>query len=207
MRISAVAFSAIFMTAAALGAQDLHYGLQVGINSPQGDVKSNLHLTTGYSLGADLLVDLGEGNAIVPRISYSEFSGNSFVDGAASTISLPGPSFTTYLINGKGRFSSVSLTADYNYFVNGHTNDALYFSIGAGLAHNSYTLDLTTDPHVSLPISRYTNTKNAMIFDAGIGYMFYAHIGVQAKYELTKYGDSDHSINAPWVNLELVMRF
>lgn len=209
MKLTNIAFSAFLLSGSFLGAQDLLYGLQAGATLPQGDVKNNLHLTTGYSLGVNLLIDLGGGHAIVPRLDYTAFSGESFVVGVASTLSLPGgPPSITVPVSGKGKFTSTALIADYNFYVSGKANDGFYLALGTGYARNRHTLDLMTVPSIP-PFypSNYSETKGTFIFEAGVGYMFSTHFGAEAKYEITKYGDSSHSTNAPWLNLNLLARF
>jgi opacity protein-like surface antigen len=212
MKLRTIVLCTILLSIPSLHSQDLLYGLHAGVNISQGDVKKDLNLTTGFNLGTNLFINLGHGHAIAPRLDYVTFSGKSFPNGTVTTLDAPGPSIT-YPVYGKGKFESIALIADYNFFPNGKANDGFYFALGVGFARNTYSLKETTDPKVQINWNN-SDSMNSVIVNAGFGYMFSPHIGVEAKYAFTRYEmgspnfvNQSNIADAPWVNLGLVARF
>ena len=206
MKIASIILISALVGAPVLRSQDLYFGFQCGINSPQSDVKNQLNLKAGFNLGGNMFIDLGNGHAIAPRVDYTTFSGKSFVNGIASPPGFPAPGYPLY---GKGQFNSLALVVDYDYFLNGKTTKGPYLLVGIGATPNRYTLDETSDPSIPAPIPGHSGHKNAMVFDGGMGYLFSPHFGVDIKYLISNFGGGDmlRTAEAHWINLGLVTRF
>ena len=107
---------ALALSGAALQAVDLSIGLQGGIMAPMGDLNAWTGKSTGFGAGAHLLLDLGNGHTVRPRLDFSSFPGK--------------PGFY--------KFQQFSGGADYVYFTEGRPTGGFYLDAGVGMASNLY---------------------------------------------------------------------
>ena len=111
-----VCLATVLWTGAALAAADTSFGLQAGVLMPTGDLAKLTGDSVGMSIGAHLLVDLGGGHTVRPRLDFASFPGQT----------------------GYFKFQSFSGGADYVYFTQAKLNQGYYLVAGAGIAANSY---------------------------------------------------------------------
>lgn len=154
-------FIPIFLLLAAIAgsaqAQGVRYGFQFGPSQPQGELK-RAHLMIGISGGLSLIVDLGRGQALRPRVDYSDWDGdsgsgffgpsdikaNAYGLGADYLFHFSGESHGFYLLGGLG-FQKNSVInrrgaggvfprpEDWNQFGSGNS---VYYALGLGYQHN-----------------------------------------------------------------------
>ena len=99
-----------------LHAADTSFGLQGGFMLPMGDLRTFTDNSIGFGFGGHLLVDLGHGQTVRPRLDFYSYPGRT----------------------GYFRLQQMSGGADYVYFTEGSVNHGLYLVAGAGIASNTY---------------------------------------------------------------------
>jgi len=92
------------------------FGLQAIVSQPLGELRTLTGDGMGFGIGAHLLVDLGGGRAVRPRLDYLSYPGRV----------------------GYFRMEQFSGGADYLYFREGKTSHGTYLVAGAGVASNNY---------------------------------------------------------------------
>ena len=116
MKSTHIALVAILASGMALSAQEIKFGFQAGIASPMGDLKTAVDSKTGFSVGANMLIDMGSGFAIVPRLDMTQFK--SDIDGCDL------------------KFTTTAVIVDFNYFVSGKANNGFFLLAGLGYSSN-----------------------------------------------------------------------
>jgi hypothetical protein len=104
------------LSGAALQATDLIIGLQASIMAPMGDLSAFTGTSTGFGAGAHLLLDLGGGHTLRPRLDFGSFPGKP----------------------GYYKFQQFSGGADYVYFTEKRATEGFYLAAGVGMASNLY---------------------------------------------------------------------
>ena len=97
-------------------AADTSVGLQAGVMQPLGDLKTFTANSAGVAVGAHLLVDLGAGQTVRPRLDFVSYPGKV----------------------GHFKLTQFSGGVDYVYFLQGAARAGGYLVAGAGLASNNY---------------------------------------------------------------------
>ena len=198
MKFSSIALSiASVLACSGLAAQDIHFGGQVTLAKPMGDlggkevtvsdpsgVKSqfgSLDGKFGYGLGIHALIDLKNGHAIVPKIDYTTFKNSQ-----DSTVSISGVSMQR---TDDVKVTAINLGADYNYFLGGKTSEGFYFL--GGLGYSSAKLEATRTARISGQALTASDapTKSAFYLQAGLGYFFTPRMGAELRYVQTTYSD------------------
>lgn len=180
-----LALGASLLVPAMASAQDLKFGGQLTLSSPQGDLgkKDALDGKLGYGLGGHLQMDLGKGHTIVPRVDYTMFKRS--VDGVDL------------------KYNTLTAGADYQYFLGGKANEGCY--VGAGLAWAS------TQFKAEFPGSaegNHSETKNALQLGAGVGYMFTPTMGAELRYTTATYRSAGESnFKGDTLNASFLVRF
>ena len=172
--LASVAMLAIACVAQAQ-AQDAKFGIQMTLSKPEGDLEATMDNKPGIGFGAHVLIDLRHGHAVVPRFDYTRFTRE--IDHAHNNI------------------STMSLGADYNYYINARVNEGLYLT--GGLAFNNIKAERKS-------ISETTNT---VAFSVGAGYMFTRNIGAELKYNNATYSYDGTDYSAPSINATFMYRF
>lgn len=169
------------LAAAALSAQDVHFGLAAGLSLPTGDLKTYTDNRTGFSLGAHALVDLGDGHTLRPRLDYTSFSEKT----------------------GFYKLAQTAFSVDYLYFMNGKPNEGVYLGAGLGLASNKYSAsNLDYDP----PTYNRTNTKP--VFTVTAGYQFNDQWGAELRYHGSRFTDEyDTTTSVNFITAAATFRF
>ena len=114
MKLRTIALITAALIAPVLSAQESpRFGLQAGINIPQGDLSDAVDSKLGLNVGGHMMLDFRGGHMLRPRVDYTWFP--EYNVGGASI-----------------KFSNLSLGADYLYFVDGKPED-FYFTGGLAL--------------------------------------------------------------------------
>ena len=113
--LSLLCFFALAGASTLLEAAETSFGLQGGIMFPTGDLKTLTANSTGIGVGTHLLVDLGNGHTVRPRLDYFSFPGKT----------------------GHYKLQSFSGGADYVYFMEGKLETDFYLVAGAGMVSNT----------------------------------------------------------------------
>jgi hypothetical protein len=134
-RISLACLATCALAGSALPATDTAFGLQAAVMFPTGDLNTLTNKSTGFGAGTHLMVDLGDGHVIRPRLDFFSYPGQS----------------------GYYKLQQFSGGADYVYFIDKKPTRGTYLVAGLGLASNSYETNF--QPSYS---RAYTNPYGAL---------------------------------------------
>jgi hypothetical protein len=179
-------------------AKDFYYGFHLGGTSLQGDLKER----NGYNLGLNMAMNLGRGNEVSSNISYQKFSNVSHY-GLIRAYENP-PNNNIYhesTLESIDDLSSISFVINYSKFFSEKVNQGFYLSLGAGYSRNVIKYNYIYDksilingnelPDEFLGFGLGVGVRNSAVYTAGLGYFFPSNIGIEARYDNTKYGNSD----------------
>lgn len=172
MTLRALTLIAAALVAPALCAQEgPRFGLQAGLNIPQSDLKDAVDSKLGFNIGAHGTFDLRGGHMIRPRLDYIWFPEYSANAGGASA---------------NAKFSSLSLGADYLYFVEGKPQG---FYVTAGAAAMQWKMEVSASFLGYSASASETTTKLGLA--AGVGYQFNKTVGAEVRYLKSKAWEGD----------------
>ena len=180
-RITFATAALVVLAGTAVKAQDPRWGLQLTVAKPSGDAGDSKRFDgkIGYGLGANCLIGLGGGHAIVPRLDYIMYKRSEG--------------------NVELKANVVSLGADYNYYMSGKANEGFY--VAAGLGYSSAKWEITN------PGSSYSESKGALYLQGGAGYMFTPNMGAAVTYQSVKYAFDAGDVTAPNIQASFIFRF
>ena len=167
MTLRTLALITATLAAPALCAQDApRFGLQAGLNLPMGDLKDAVDSKVGLNIGAHMALDFKGGHMLRPRVDYTWFPEYSVSGGGASAST---------------KFSSLSLGADYLYYVDGRPQ-GLYFT--GGLALVQWKAESSASYLGISASGSQTTTKLGLA--VGAGYQFNKTVGAEVRYQMSK---------------------
>ena len=113
------AFTLALLAVAFAQAEDTRFGFQATVSKPSGDVGDTdwMDSKLGYGVGLHLLVDLGGGGAIVPRIDYTMYKNDQTIG---------------TFITQDARLKILSGGADFHYYFSGEASQGFYVLGGLG---------------------------------------------------------------------------
>jgi hypothetical protein len=173
------------MAASVLQAGDVKFGLKATLAMPQGEIGDKDHLDgqMGYGIGADVLIPMSGGHAIVPRFDYTTIKKSE--NGGDITV------------------TPIGIGADYNYYFSGNAGEGFY--LGLGLGYTSAKIEFSSGPH------SLSSTPTALYTAASLGYMFTANIGAELRYTSTslepEFFGYKEKVSSPILNASFVVRF
>lgn len=163
MTLRALTLIAATLAGTALSAQEgPRFGLQAGVNIPQSDLKDAVDSKPGFTIGAHGTFDFRGGHMLRPRLDYTWFPEYKVSD--------PGGSVDV-------TFSSLSLGADYLYFVEGKPQG---FYVTGGLALVRWKAEVNGSFLGTGFSSSEETTKLGLA--AGVGYQFNKTVGAEVRY-------------------------
>ena len=115
-RLASALLAATILGSPLAPAADMNLGLQAAVMQPLGDLRAFTANTPGLSVGAHLLVNLGSGQAVRPRLDFVSYPGQV----------------------GHFKMQQFSGGVDYVHFLSGRTRAGAYLVGGAGLASTNY---------------------------------------------------------------------
>jgi len=156
--LSCVALLAL-VAASPARATDLTVGLQGHFAIPSGKAADNTHLDgkTGFGLGLNFPVDLGNGHVFRPKVDYIAFN--------RETMGITSKSDT------------ISVIADYNYYFAGQRQGAYLI---AGLGYNSTKREISGTVY-GLKAS-VDATTSGLAYNFGLGFAFNKTVALELKY-------------------------
>lgn len=179
MRLSSLALAGLLsLGGAALGAQDLHFGVQGQVNLPLGDLKDFMDSKPGFGVGVHGTIDLGSGQLLRPRLDY-----NLFPQADLSGV--------------KDKASNLNLGADYLYYLDGRTSEGLYFTGGASMVRWTFDQDFP-----GLGSASTSTTKLGLA--AGLGYQWNPTFGTEVRYT---YSRVNSNFSADAIQVGATIRF
>ena len=143
---------------------------------------STLLRAGGFGLGIQTAVDLGKGSAIVPRLDYLHAT-----DSTTAGLDFPVDLTATADI--------VALGADYDYFLGGRTGQGFYVLGGLGLANANISISGATSGYAAST----TSTQTRIYAEAGLGYQFNRHFGLELLYKDLQLQDVNLQVAGEWV--------
>lgn len=183
-------------------AQDVKAGFQVTLSNPQGDLADLVDDNPGFGIGGHLFIDMKNGHALVPRIDYTSYS--------KSLNTYAGyDSYYDYYAT-KVKVSTLSIGADYNYFLSGRANRGLYLAAGVAYVHGKVTVEADAyDSYGYAGSTSDSETKNALGYSFGGGYRFNPNMGIEVKYNQVSFdtGVYGYNFDAPSLNASFICRF
>ncbi len=180
-------------------AEDTRFGFQATVSKPAGDVgeKDWMDSKLGYGIGLHLLVDLGGGGAIVPRIDYTMYKNDRTIG-----------SFITE----DARLKILSGGADFHYYFSGEASQGFYIMGGLGYASGKFENEYASP----VIILNSDGSKGAFYIQAGLGLQFTRNFGVEVRYQSLDFKDVDttflgltsrQDVSCPSLQASFVMRF
>lgn len=160
MRVSRLVLSTLLLSASALFAQDLKYGVQVHISSPTGDLREAVDSKPGIGLGAHMTVDFGQGHVLRPRLDYVAFPDATVFDGV------------------KNQVNELSLGADYLFKI--QEVEGLYLL--GGLSANRWKFDSEVVGH-----GTFSTSSTKLGFALGTGFSFNDNVSAEVRFTVTKF--------------------
>ena len=172
------------LVAAPLAAQDAHFGIQAGVNIPQSDLKDFVDSKLGFTLGANVAVDLGSGHVIRPRADYGFYSA-----------SVSDPLFTS-----DNKAKTLFVGADYLYFPAQRMEG---FYVTAGLGYQNTKLEVST------PFGDTSDSKGAFAWAVGGGWQITDLVGAELRYTSShpKFDGASEAFKADALNLGVTFKF
>lgn len=157
-------FAAALTISGSAQAQEIHYGFNVGMSMPQGDLKKDMNNKIGYTVGFWVPIEFNGGHTIRPRVDFSSVN---------ATVTDP----YYHFVDGTHKVTTTTFGADYLYNINGKAGDGFYILAGVGYSKTQWVSDATWD-NSSTGIS-------AIAFGVGIGYEFTPMLGAELRYAST----------------------
>jgi hypothetical protein len=134
----------------------------------------------GYGAGVQTSFDLGESGAIAPKVEYLHFTDSSTVGGVFGN-----PIDLSATVN------CFTLGADYDYFLGDKVGRGFYVLGGVGLAIASFNVSASTYGG-----SASTSSQQTVLYpEAGVGYLFTRHLGVEVLYKDLSFKDVNMAVN------------
>jgi opacity protein-like surface antigen len=176
-------------------AAEAHFGGQLTAVWPQSDLggKGWMDGKVAPSLGVHLLVDMEDGNALVPRLDYTLHSRSlNTVDN----------------LKADRKADVWNLGVDYNYFFSGRASEGFYLTAGLGYASAKFQIDDAGET--------YRPTKGAVAYALGAGYQFNPNLGLEVRYTASRFNDVAYGpalarqsvdVNAPALTASLLFRY
>jgi hypothetical protein len=180
MILNRIALATLLATGAGLMAQDARFGVQVQVSIPQGDLKDLVDSKLGLGAGVHGTFAFDQ-HAIRPRLDY---------------VFYPEAEVTSTSVSAKNKVSSLSLGADYLYFVDAKDN-GIYFT--GGLSAIRWNTDITLKGMNT--VSADTTKLGVAV---GLGYQWNKSVGTEIRY-ITSSLSSNVSANS--INLGATFRF
>jgi hypothetical protein len=134
----------------------------------------------GYGVGLQASFDQGNGNAIVPRVDFLHATDSKTVSpvNVDATANIP------------------SVGVDYNYFPGKQTGKGFYFLAGLGAARLSLEVTAST----AAASTTATVRKTTAYPEAGLGFDFTRHVGLELLYRDIRYHDVDLAVGGQSVS-------
>jgi hypothetical protein len=168
--------------ASTVWASDTSFGFQVTLSKPQSDLDDAMDGKIGYGLGVHALVPFLNGHAIVPRVDSAVYSNSIDTDREV-------------------KFYTVTIGADYNYYVSRRAGEGFYLLGGLGFASGKYEYTYDT--------SSNSETKGTLYLQGGLGMAFTRNFGVELRYQHMNFSfdDATEKLATPSIQLSAFLRF
>jgi len=153
---------ALALTAATchLAAADIQWGATAGLGFPAKDLKDAVDNAKGFTLGAQVFMDLGNGHGVRPRLDIARFRS---------------PRITYLGVSDVFTVDTLRLGADYLYHFTGETKGAYAFGGMGGV----YTRSTTTLSIGDLGLGSARDHVTKAYVQVGAGYQINRHWGVE----------------------------
>lgn len=166
--------SASFLAPAQLGAADTLFGGQVSFGRGSDDLETLTDTRNTWSLGAQALIDFGQGHGLRPRLDFARIKGT-----ASETY--PGG----IILNMASTLDQYSLGADYLYHFSQNVHAGPYIMGGLGAVATRWHADLSVPKQpVSAEISA---TKVSPYVQAGLGWQFNRNFGIELRHQFSTF--------------------
>lgn len=174
------------LAAAPLAAQDAHFGIQAGVNLPQSDLKDFIDNKPGFSLGANVVFDLGSGHVIRPRADYGFYS---------ASVNDPFGFGTD-----ENKVKILSIGADYLYFPAQRMEG---FYVTGGLGYQNTKVESST------PFGDVSESKGNIAWAVGAGWQITDLVGAELRYTSShpKYDGALEAFKADAINVGVTFKF
>ncbi len=190
---------ALLATSSFAQAEDTRFGLQATVSKPSGDVGNQdwMDGKLGYGIGLHLLVDLGGGAALVPRIDYTIYKNDRTLGG---------------FIKKDANLKILSGGADFQYYFSRETTQGFYILGGLGYASGKFESEYSAP----LIVLNTDGSKGAFYIQAGAGFQFSRNFGVEVRYQSLEFKDVDttflgvtsrQDVSSPSLQASAVVRF
>ena len=182
-----------------LRAADLKYGLQFGLAATTGDLtKHDIDIDAMGGLGFHMIIPVAPNQAIRPRL-------DCWTGSASETVTSFAGSQSTKLTA-----TTISLGADYLYFVQDAREHGPYLLAGLGYSSNKAELEVPAPGGWAVSIN---STSNQPAYTLGGGYQLGRRWGLEARYNTTRYQAPDNvyganvNINMNTITFAATLRF
>lgn len=176
-----------------LAKESPRFGVQLGLVSPQGDLRDAVDSKLGVTGGIHMTFDLGNGWMLRPRVDHLAFQerseSNTYYDPYLGV---------TFRDSASNKITGWSFGLDAQFFPGGQPR-GLYLVGGLGL------ISWKAEGHASMTVTGPGGTSGSSMsgsdswsksaFAVGAGYQFNRTFSAEGRYVISKIGDEDASAN------------
>ena len=166
---------ALALSCGACEAVEVHPAWEAGLGGLRGGLGNFESVAGGLGGSLCLLVDLGDGHLLRPRVSDWVFIRSQQMGNPTDTTTI---SHTADL---------AAIGLDYLFLPDGNVNSGLYLVGGAGLSRNRVSLDLPVPQTQTYALFHVSGTSTKPCFDLGVGYQFNSVAGMEFRYEASRW--------------------
>jgi hypothetical protein len=176
-RSTALVAASILALGATAQAADTKFGIQATLSLPQSDQGDLVDNNMGFGIGANVLIPVSGGHAIVPRLDYTAYSGSKddFFGEKADT-----------------KLKILAVGADYNYYFSGKTAEGGY--IGAGIGMVSAKVEATSQLDRRFTADGKKTTSYLAVCG---GYAFTPSAALELRFQTASIGEMDYTGHSP----------
>ena len=181
-------------------AAEVHAGWEAGVGLMRESLGNFKPAAGAPGLGLCLLIDLGEGHLLRPKVSDWLFSRRQMMGDPNA------------LVRYSHTAAFTSAGVDYVFIPGGNVNMGFYLVIGAGVSRNRMSLDLPVPGTEGASMFHVSGTSTKPVYDLGWGYQHNAMLGTEIRYETSRWVSpadqaGTQTFNINMLKATLTMRF
>ena len=162
-----------------------HFGFLASLALPLDDLRDLVDGKPAYLLGAYLVLDMGQGRALRPRVDWFSTQSTTTYQGPAAMAS--GGDSPIALTDNKW-VKGLSLGCDYLYHIGSNLDGGFYLMGGLGLTSVQFGSSSTEAATGAQASENYGQRSTAFYWSLGAGYQLTPLIGVESFYRQTRMG-------------------
>ena len=164
---------ALTLAMASIPAQaiEVHGGWETGLGAMREALGNFKPEAPGVGAGLYLIVDLGGGHLLRPKVSDWLFSRRQLMGDPNAPLLM------------KHNAELASLSMDYVYIPGGSPSQGYYLMAGAGVSRNRMGLDLPVPGSEGASMFHVSGASTQPVYDLGWGYQWNSSVGTEVRFE------------------------